>query len=93
EPMSQPCTFSDYLQLLDWTGRVRRADKAGAIAAEVPPILSRLGIDSHSFLSQLAVKQLSRGTVVGLASDAAAHAKLTHRQSVRGSLLRSATQP
>ena len=88
EPISVPCTFNDYLQLLDWTGRARREDKRGAIVADIPPIMSRLGIDSRSFLSQLARKQLSRGTVIGLATGAAEHAKLTHRQNVRGSLLR-----
>ncbi|MGL4206964.1 MAG: transposase [Aeromonadaceae bacterium] len=93
EPMSLLCTFTDYLQLLDWTGRVRRADKPGAIAADVPSIISRLGIDSRSFLSQLATKQLSRGTVIGLVTAAAEHAKLTHRQNVRGSLLRPSLLP
>ncbi len=88
EPISVPCTFNDYLQLLDWTGRARREDKRGAIATDIPPIMSRLGIDSRSFLSQLARNQLSRGSVIGLATGAADHAKLTHRQNVRGSLLR-----
>ena len=88
EPMSVPCTLNDYLQLLDWTGRARREDKRGAIAADIPPIMSRLGIDSRSFLSQQALKQLSHGTVIGLVTGAADHAKLTNRQNVRGSLLR-----
>ena len=88
EPISVPCTFNDYLQLLDWTGRAKREDKRGAIAADVPPILSRLGIERGSFLSNLALKQLSRGTVIGLVSGASAFARLTSRQSVRGSLLR-----
>ena len=88
EPESLPYTLKDYLLLLDWTGRVCRYDKRGAIAADVPPILSRLGIDSSSFLSELAIKQLSRGTVIGLVTGAAAHARLTSRQNVRGGLLR-----
>ena len=89
QPERLPYTLKDYLQLLDWTGRARRCDKRGAIVADVPPILSRLGIDRRSFLSELAIKQLSRGTVIGLVSGAAAYARLTGRQSVRGSLLRS----
>jgi len=88
EPDSLPYTLQDYLLLLDWTGRVRRYDKRGAIAADEPPILSRLGIERRSFLSSLALKQLSRGTVIGLVTGASAFARLTSRQSVRGSLLR-----
>ena len=89
QPESLPYTLKDYLQLLDWTGRAQRYDKRGVIAAAVPPILSRLGIDSRSFLSELAKKQLSRGTVIGLVTGAAAHARLTSRHNVRGGLLRS----
>lgn len=88
EPDCLPYTLQDYLLLLDWTGRVRRYDKRGAIAADEPPILSRLGIERRSFLSNLALKQLSRGTVIGLVTGASAFARLTSRQSVRGSLLR-----
>ena len=87
QPDCLPYTLKDYLLLIDWTGRVRRDDKRGSIAAEMPPILSRLGIDGRSFLSELAGKQLSRGTVIGLASAAATYARMTGRQSVRGSLL------
>jgi hypothetical protein len=39
-----PITFADYLTLLDWTGRQLRADKRGAIPANVVPILERLKI-------------------------------------------------
>ena len=81
-----PYTLKDYLLLMDWTGRVSRDGKQGVISAEIPPILSRLGIDGRSFLSELAGKRLSRGTVIGLASGAAAHARMTGRQRVRGSL-------
>ena len=33
----------DYLNLLDWTGRVVRQDKRGAIPEHYPTILERLG--------------------------------------------------
>jgi REP element-mobilizing transposase RayT len=37
-----PCGFRDYLDLVDWTGRIIRDDKRGFIDHELPPILTRL---------------------------------------------------
>ena len=39
------CSLSDYLKLLDWTGRQLRADKRGKIPKQLAPILSRIGLD------------------------------------------------
>ncbi len=39
-----PMTLEEYLQLLDWMGREIRADKRGAIPADLQPILERLQI-------------------------------------------------
>ena len=36
--------FRDYLELVDWTGRIMRQDKRGYINAELPPMLTRLAI-------------------------------------------------
>jgi REP element-mobilizing transposase RayT len=36
--------FQDYLELVDWTGRIIRNDKRGFIANQLPPILHRLQI-------------------------------------------------
>ena len=50
---TQPCIpfhFADYLELVDWTGRVIRADKRGHIPAQLPPILQRLNIDPKQWL-------------------------------------------
>lgn len=44
-PKGLPFPLKDYLALLDWTGRVIREDKRGAIADTAPPILERLDID------------------------------------------------
>ena len=43
---SIPFLFKDYLELVDYTGRIIRPDKRGAISATLPPILQRLAIDS-----------------------------------------------
>jgi len=44
-PHGLPFRLTDYLELVDWTGRVLREDKRGAIHHALPPILERLQID------------------------------------------------
>ena len=39
-----PISLDEYLRLLDWCGREVRGDKRGAIPADLPPILERLGV-------------------------------------------------
>ena len=41
QPMPKGLIFNliDYIELVDWTGRVIRDDKRGAISATAPPIL------------------------------------------------------
>ena len=40
---SIPIKFTEYLELLDWTGRQQRKEKRGAIESSTPPIVVRLG--------------------------------------------------
>jgi len=42
-----PLTRDSYLELVDWTGRVVRQDKKGAISEHVPPLLKSLGIEQQ----------------------------------------------
>ncbi len=42
--------LTDYLQLVDLTGRIVRHDKRGAIDLSLSPILQRLGIDSENWM-------------------------------------------
>jgi REP element-mobilizing transposase RayT len=42
-------TYRDYLQLVDWTGRVIRNDKVGCIDHQLPPILTRLQIEGKQW--------------------------------------------
>ena len=46
-PAGLPFRLTDYLELVDWSGRILREDKKGAIPAEVPAILQRLQIDAR----------------------------------------------
>ncbi len=63
-------SLSDYLQLVDYTGRIIRKGKRGAIDNDLPPILSRLGISSSEWLQnsqyfeRLFRKKFQRRTLV-----------------------------
>ena len=46
-PAGLPFRLTDYLELVDWSGRILREDKKGAIPAEVPAILQRLQMDAR----------------------------------------------
>jgi REP element-mobilizing transposase RayT len=51
--VSEPCIpmhLTDYIELVDWTGRQIRPDKRGAISDSAPPILARLGIEQGNWL-------------------------------------------
>ena len=51
--VNEPCIpmhLTDYIELVDWTGRQIRPDKRGAISENVPPILARLGIEQGNWL-------------------------------------------
>ena len=45
-----PMHLTDYIELVDWTGRQIRPDKHGAISENVPPVLARLGIEQGNWL-------------------------------------------
>lgn len=44
-------SLSDYLELVDTTGRILRDDKCGAISADLPSILERLEINQEEWLN------------------------------------------
>ena len=45
-PKGLAFSLEDYLELMDWTGRAIREDKAGHIDATYLPILQRLGLEA-----------------------------------------------
>ena len=49
-PKGLPFRLNDYLELVDWTGRILREDKRGAIPENTPPILQRLNMDTQHWL-------------------------------------------
>ncbi len=60
-----PFAFDDYLQLLDWSGRAIRSDKAGAIPNHHPPILDRLGMDPEHFIQHVGKRLRTFGSAIG----------------------------
>jgi len=47
-----PFLLKDYIEVVDWTGRTLRTDKAGKISSNLPPILDRLGLKPNSWIAQ-----------------------------------------
>ena len=45
-----PFLLKDHIELVDWTGRLIRKGKRGAISQELLPILDRLSLDKESWL-------------------------------------------
>ena len=50
-PKGIPMRLTDYLELVDWTGRILRDDKRGSIPVQADKILNRLGIDRDQWLT------------------------------------------
>ncbi len=61
-----PLTFRHYLEVLDWTGRLVRAGRRGAISEKAPSIIRRLGYTPTDWLKaqspQLSWKQKAVGS-------------------------------
>jgi REP element-mobilizing transposase RayT len=49
-PKGLPFKLTDYLELVDWTGRIIREDKRGSIPEGIPPVLQRLNIEPQHWL-------------------------------------------
>jgi len=44
-----PFLLKDYIELVDWSGRIIRDDKRGAISDTLPPILERLSLNQEAW--------------------------------------------
>jgi len=84
KPEGIPCSWRDYLQLVDWTGRAVREDKRGAIAADSPPILTRLGIDPNAFVRYMGRPDTGFATVIGCAHRVRQAALCLGRKFLKG---------
>lgn len=83
---SLPMQLQDYLQLVDWTGRVTRADKPGAIAAQLPPILARLQINPDAWQATMRIGGNRFGRALGRVEQLRSHARRLGQAWVNGLL-------
>ena len=61
----EPMRMTDYLKLLDWTGRQIRSDKRGAISGDEPGILERLDIAGSDWVHMTEHFESDFGGLVG----------------------------
>jgi putative transposase len=84
EESGLPFHFSDYLELVDWTGRAIREDKRGYIPADVPPILTRLGVEAESWIETVRHFRRHFYDYVGPGDLLAQHGRALGRRWLRG---------
>jgi hypothetical protein len=77
-----PMTLSEYLRLLDWTGRQLRRDKIGRIPAEFAPLLDRLECSGESWLDLVKNFRRRFRTEAGLARSVASIRTLRQTRSM-----------
>ena len=77
-------TLIDYLELVDWTSRVIREDKRGAISEQAPALLSVLGLDSETWLSLASDFGKEYHGAVGSLEELALFAEHTGKQWISG---------
>ena len=64
-----PCDLKDYLELVDWSGRVIHPNKRGRISDQQPKILQRLQIEPSELLRYLSKKEDRFHHVIGSKSS------------------------
>jgi REP element-mobilizing transposase RayT len=83
-----PLSLEDYIEIVEWTGRQQRADKPGAIPADLAPIFARLGLESEAWLkltSQFTRMFTNAAGPIGLVKAAAERANKRWFQGARNS--------
>ncbi len=79
-----PFHFSDYLELADWTGRAIRGGKRGYIPSDVPPILTRLGVEAENWIETVRHFRRHFYDFVGPGDILAQHGRALGRRWLRG---------
>ena len=79
-----PYQLTDYLELVDWTGRAIRANKRGYIPSQLPNILTRLNIDPLAWKQAMQPRGNVFGRAMGQLDSMRLHAKTLGQSWVKG---------
>ena len=79
-----PMKFRDYLQLLEWSGRCRRAGKRGTVDQDLPPILARMKIDPDAWQRTMRQGGNLFGRAIGRCERLQSHARRLGQSWIRG---------
>jgi REP element-mobilizing transposase RayT len=85
QPEGLPFKLTDYLELIDLTGRVIRTDKLGALDMSLAPILQRINLTSEQWLAVSTGFEKHFTTAVGserLLADYCEHTELQRRPNL-----------
>jgi hypothetical protein len=82
---SLPMSLSDYLQLVDWSGRAVRSDKRGAIDDRAPPILQRMSIAHDVWQQAMQIRGNVFGRALGKLDNMRLHARTIGQSRIQGS--------
>src|ERR1700761_6626082 len=74
----------DYLELVDWSGRIVREDKRGAIAAEVSSVLDQLGLQARQWHTQMLGIESRYWRAVGTAESLMIKARALGQRWLKG---------
>jgi len=77
-------SLTDYLELVDWTGRCIREDKRGAISAQTPALLGVLGLDNETWFTLANDFGKTYHGAVGSLEELAAFAENTGKNWIAG---------
>jgi hypothetical protein len=83
-PKGLPFCLTDYLDLVDWTGRIIREDKSGSIPENHPPILEQLNIDPKEWCYLCLHFESRFKSLVGTAYNVKAACELLEQQWAHG---------
>jgi REP element-mobilizing transposase RayT len=79
-----PMSLRDYLQLVDWSGRIMREGKRGAIEQFAPPILQRLNIDPNVWRDAMRLRGNVFGRALGKLDNLRLHAHALGQARIQG---------